>query len=130
MFVKTQNSYMKKILIVEDDCFTVNIYRSLLEKEGYQVWVAPDGQIGYDLFVEAKPDGLLVDLMLPKINGIDLVKKVRALAGLQKLPIIAYTNAFIPALIDRVKAAGADHVFEKGNFTPGVLTTAFREGLA
>ena len=120
---------MKKILIVEDDCFTVNIYRSLFEKEGYHVWVAPDGQIAYDLFLEAKPDGLLVDLMLPKINGIELVKRIRALEGAQKLPIIAYTNAFIPAMIERIKAAGANHVFDKANVTPGVLTTAFREAL-
>jgi DNA-binding response OmpR family regulator len=118
---------MKKILIIEDDFLTALAYRSCLEREGYEVAVATDGQSGYDQLLEFKPEGLLVDLMLPKTNGVDFVKKVRSANGFEKLPIVAFTNAFVPVMIDRIKAAGANRIFDKGTLTPSLLTTTLRE---
>ena len=69
---------MKKILIIEDDSIVAHIYRSRLEKEGYTVEVCEDGQTGFYRIHEVHPQAILLDLMLPKMNGIDILKKIRA----------------------------------------------------
>jgi len=117
---------MKKILIIEDDPIAAHVYRKRLEKEGYQVTVAGDGQSGFDRLIEFRPDGLLLDLMLPKTSGIDLLKAIRNLEFFQKFPVVAYTNAFIPQMIEQALAAGATKVFDKLTMTPAMLAEAFR----
>src|SRR6058998_1283800 len=97
---RAPNWTMKKILIIEDDPIAAYIYRNRLEKEGYRVEVAVDGQSGFDRLVEFRPDGLLLDLMLPKTSGIELLKAIRNLEHFRGLPVIAYTNAFVPNMIE------------------------------
>lgn len=116
---------MKKILIVEDDAITAKIYRSTLEKAGFQIDVAANGQAALDRLNEFAPDGLLADLMMPGIGGIELLKRIRAIPQFQKLPVICYTNAFVSKLVDEAKAAGAAHVFNKSTLTPTMLVEAF-----
>ncbi len=109
---------MKKILIIEDDPIVAHVYRSRLEKEGFQVEVAPDGQLGHHLLHQWKPDGLLLDLMLPKLNGIDLLKKVRAVREFEKLPIVVFTNAYVANMIHEAFSSGASAVYNKSTVTP------------
>jgi len=116
---------MKKILIVEDDTITAKIYRTTLEKAGFQIEVAANGQAALDRLTEFAPDGLLVDLMMPGIGGIELLKRVRAMPPFQSLAVICYTNAFISKLVDEAKAAGAMHVFNKSTLTTTMLVDAF-----
>src|SRR6266513_1012354 len=116
---------MKKILIVEDDTVTAKIYRTRLEKAGFAVETAPNGQAGLDRLNEVAPDGLLVDLMMPGISGIELLKRMRAIPHFQSVPVICYTNAFVQKLIDEAKAAGATHVFDKSTMTTTMLVDAF-----
>jgi CheY-like chemotaxis protein len=109
---------MKKILIIEDDPIVAHVYRSRLEKEGFEVEVAPDGQMGHHLLYQSKPDGLLLDLMLPKLNGIDLLKKVRAVREFEKLPIVVFTNAYVANMIHEAFSSGASAVYNKSTVTP------------
>jgi CheY-like chemotaxis protein len=109
---------MKKILIIEDDPIVGHIYRSRLEKEGFQVEVAADGQTGYYRLYDLKPDVLLLDLMLPKINGIDLLKKIRAVREFQNLPVLVFTNAYVAHMIHEAFASGATAVYNKSSVTP------------
>ena len=120
---------MKKILIVEDDAVTAHAYRGCLERAGYSVQVVPDGQAGLEHVQQSAPDGVLLDLMMPRVNGIQFLKSMRALAHLAAVPVIVYTNAFIPNLVDEAQAAGATRVFAKASLTPQMLTTAFREAI-
>lgn len=69
---------------------------------------------------------MLLDLMMPKVNGIEVLKSVRAMHHLAQIPIMVYTNAFIPNLVDEARAAGATEVFSKTSLTPQTLITAFR----
>jgi CheY-like chemotaxis protein len=121
---------MNNILIIEDDPITAKIYRTRLEKEGYHVEVAGDGQIGFYRLQQSCPDGVLLDLMLPKTSGIELLKKIRQTEGLQHLPVIAYTNAFVPEMIKDALGAGATKVLDKSCVTPATLVDAFRLALA
>src|SRR4051794_2918794 len=120
---------MKKILIIEDDPITGKIYRTLMEKEGCEVEVASDGQSGFERLQEFRPDGLLLDLMLPKTNGIVLLQNIRAMDTFKDLPIVAFTNAFVPELVGTALKAGANKVYDKSSVTRLMLMEAFREGM-
>ncbi|HXJ61818.1 MAG TPA: response regulator [Verrucomicrobiae bacterium] len=109
---------MKKVLIIEDDALVAQIYRSSLEKRGYATETCQDGQSGLSHVQEHKPDAILLDLMLPKLNGIDVLVQMRAQKNLASLPVIVLTNAYIPDMIQEAFAAGASQVFNKANITP------------
>jgi CheY-like chemotaxis protein len=109
---------MKRILIIEDDPIVSHIYRSRFEKEGFEVDVASDGQSGYYRLYDWKPDVLLLDLMLPKLNGIDLLKKIRAVGEFERLPVVVFTNAYVANMIHESFSAGASAVYNKSSVTP------------
>ncbi len=115
----------KKILIVEDDAATAHAYRGCLERAGYSVQVAVDGQAGLEHIQRSAPDGVLLDLMLPKLNGIELLKSIRTFHHLARIPVIVYTNAFVPKLVEEASAAGATQVFSKSSLTPQILIPVF-----
>ena len=112
---------MKKILIIEDDPITAKIYRAMLEKQGCEVEVAADGQRGFERVSEFRPDALLLDLMLPKTSGTEIIQKIRALNCFRDLPIIAFTNAFVPGMVENALKAGATKVFNKSSLTRSML---------
>jgi len=114
-------------LIIEDDAVAALLYRKNLEKSGYEVQVATDGQAGLDQIQQLSPDGVVLDLMMPKLGGISLLKMLRGLPSGADVPVLVITNAYLPRMIDEAMAAGASQVLDKGNLTPHTLTTAFRE---
>jgi CheY-like chemotaxis protein len=69
---------------------------------------------------------MLLDLMMPGVNGIEVLKTVRAMHHLAQIPVMVYTNAFVPHLINEARAAGATEVFSKSGLKPEILVTAFR----
>lgn len=109
---------MKKILIIEDDSVVAHIYRNRLEKEGYTVEVCEDGQAGFYRIHEFHPNGVLLDLMLPKMNGVDILKKIRAEGEFAQIPVIVFTNAYVPNMIQDAMSAGASQVCNKATLTP------------
>lgn len=118
---------MQKILIIEDDSVTARIYRAVLEKREYLVEVSSDGASGFARVIEFRPDGLLLDLMLPDSNGLELLKALRNLD--YNLPVIVYTNAFVPQMVQPANDAGATCIFDKSIMTPLMLVEAFRDSL-
>lgn len=119
----------KTILIVDDDAVTARAYKTSLERQGYEVAVASDGHSGLDLVQQLSPDGVLLDLMMPQLGGIELLKCIRALPHIGNIPVIVYTNAFIPGLIDHAKCVGATETFSKMTLTPNILIHAFQLAL-
>ncbi len=115
---------MKKLLIIEDDPIVAHIYKTRLEKENYQVEVAPDGQSGFYRIYEYAPEAVLLDLMLPKMNGVEILKKIRAQAQFNKTPIIVFTNAYVPNMIQEAFQAGATLVFNKATLSPRQIIEA------
>lgn len=120
---------MKKILIIEDDQLTALVYRKHLEKAGYEVHLAPDGQAGLEAIQQLAPDGVLLDLMMPHLGGIPLLKMLRALPSGGNVPVVVITNAYVPQLVSEAKAAGANQALAKSTMTAQTLATAFREVL-
>ncbi len=121
---------MNKLLIIEDDPIIAHIYQSRLEKEGYEVEVSADGQSGFYRIHEFRPDAVLLDLMLPKLNGVDILKKIRAQAQFQRMPIIVFTNAYVPNMIQESFSAGATQVFNKATLTPRQIIDALQNAIA
>jgi DNA-binding response OmpR family regulator/HPt (histidine-containing phosphotransfer) domain-containing protein len=120
---------MTKILIIEDDPIIANIYRSRLDKEGFQVEIAADGQSGFYRIHESHPEALLLDLMLPKMDGLQILRKIRAQKQFQNMPVIVFTNAFVPNMIQEAVQAGATHVFNKAALTPRQIIDAINQAL-
>ena len=117
---------MNKIIIIEDDAIVARIYESRLEKEGFEVEICADGQSGFYRIYEFHPDAVLLDLMLPKMNGIEILKKIRAQAETQRTPVIVFTNAYVPNMIHEAFQAGANNVFNKATLTPRQVIDALR----
>jgi CheY-like chemotaxis protein/HPt (histidine-containing phosphotransfer) domain-containing protein len=115
---------MKRILIIEDDPIVGHIYRTRLEKEGFEIEVCADGHAGFYRTLEYKPDAVLLDLMLPKMNGIDILKKLRSEPKFARLPVVVFTNAYVPNMIQEAFAAGASQVFNKATLTPRQILDA------
>jgi len=82
---------MKRILLIEDDKDIVELVRYNLEKEGFQVVAASDGLTGLGQLKKSPPDLLLLDLMLPRLSGLEICKEVRRDASLNRLPILILT---------------------------------------
>ena len=120
---------MKKILIIEDDAVTAKVYSSLLTKNGFLVEVAGSVKAGLDRVGEFSPDGVLLDLMLPDSNGLELLKALRAVDGFKTLPVIVYTNLYVPGMTEKAMAAGATKLFDKATLTPTSLVDTFNNYL-
>jgi phosphate regulon transcriptional regulator PhoB len=82
---------MKRVLIIEDDKDIVELVRYNLEKEGYQVAASGDGLSGLATIRKSPPDLLILDLMLPKLSGLDICREVRRDASLNRLPLLMLT---------------------------------------
>ena len=117
---------MKKILIIEDDQIVSNVYRSKLAVEGYQVEVALDGETGLKMMRTFQPDGIVLDLMLPKMSGVEVIKQIRSEADFSKLPIIVFSNTYLTNLIQDAWKAGATKCVSKINCPPKELLELVR----
>lgn len=83
---------MAKILIVDDDGLMVDMYQGKFTDDGFEVVVAVDGQMGFDKALEFKPDLILLDIMMPKVNGLDMLKNLKSNNATNKIPVILLTN--------------------------------------
>ncbi len=109
---------MKKILIIEDDQLVANIYRNKFTVEGFMVEIALDGESGYELVGAFRPDIVILDLMLPKVAGLDLLKKIRSQPALKNLPVIVFSNTYLSNMVQDAWKAGATKCLSKANCTP------------
>jgi two-component system cell cycle response regulator DivK len=97
---------VKKILVVEDDFDTRYVLSIILKAEGYEVVTAGDGEAALAVALEERPDLIVTDLFMPRLNGIDLTRKIRLQEEIGSVPIIAITG-YSDATVERAKAAGA-----------------------
>ncbi len=109
---------MKRVLIVEDDQIVGNIYRHKFQVEGFQVALAGDGETGYKAVADFKPDVVILDLMLPRLNGVEVLRRLRAKPETQSLPVIVLSNAYLSSLVQEAWNAGANQCLIKANCTP------------
>ncbi|TSC75869.1 MAG: two-component system, OmpR family, phosphate regulon response regulator PhoB [Parcubacteria group bacterium Gr01-1014_30] len=112
---------MKKILIIEDDKFLRELIARKLEKEGYETPQAVDGEEGFKKVVSEKPDLVLLDLILPGIDGFELLSKIKNDDQLSRIPVIILSNLGQREDVDKGLSLGAIDYLIKAHFTPAEI---------
>lgn len=118
---------IKKVCIVEDDPDIQEIYKTELTKNGFDVVVASDGVEGLKKIKNELPDVALIDIMMPKMNGLELVKLLKKDERLAKIPLIMLTNLSDEKSV--AKAEDAKFYLVKANFKPEEVVRIVREAL-
>jgi CheY-like chemotaxis protein len=117
---------MKKVLIVEDDLTIARIYQNLIRIEGAQVDIAADGEMAVEMLAHLRPGVVLLDLMLPKQNGVEVLKHIRAQEAFRELPVIVFTNSYMGTLIEEAWNAGATQCLIKAQTSPKQIMDVLR----
>jgi DNA-binding response OmpR family regulator len=115
-----------KILIIEDDQIVANVFRNKFALEGFQAETAPDGEVGLELVDSFRPDAVLLDLILPKLTGLEVMRKIRAKKDFEKLPIVVFSNTYLSQMVQDAWKAGATKCLSKSNSTPRQVIDAVR----
>lgn len=118
---------MKTILFVEDDPVILQAYSPKLKSAGYNVELAPDGLTAMKLLVQLKPDLVLLDIMIPKLDGNDVLRFVRSTDALKATPIVILSNASMADLSLEARSLGAESIFLKSQCTPAQLLEAVNQ---
>jgi len=109
---------MKSILLIEDDPFLIDIYSTKLKEEGYGVEVADDGEEALDKIKAHKPDLILLDIVLPNVNGWEILRRIKKEEDLKNLKIIILSNLAEKEEVEKGMSSGADKYLVKAHFTP------------
>lgn len=119
-----------KVLLVEDDSFLRDLISQKLIKEGFQVSQGIDGEDGFRKATEEKPHIVLLDLILPGLDGFEVLKKIRAEAHISKTPVIILSNLGQKDDIEKGIQLGATDYLVKAHNTPGEIIEKVKETLA
>lgn len=107
----------QKVLIVEDDEYIARAYRVGLEQAGFSVRVARDGAEGLLEVAREAPDVIILDIVMPEMDGIDMLKQLRGHASTRSLPVLVLTNSISPSQIPQVKQYGVLDILVKADWT-------------
>jgi len=114
----TEEKTNKKILMIEDERIIVDLLKRKSEKEGYQVSVGRDGVEGLEKMREDKPELILLDIVMPRMGGLEVMEKMREDDELKDIPIVVISNSGQPIELDRAKKLGAKDWLVKTEFDP------------
>ena len=103
----------KAVLFIEDNFHTRRIVRKILSSKGYDVVEAEDGIKGFEMIRDLQPPLVLLDIALPGIDGIEILKRVKADAALQDIPVIAVTASAMQGDRERFIEAGCNEYLPK-----------------
>lgn len=107
----------KTILIIDDEEALQKTLGEFLQSNGYQIISALDGEIGFSLIKEKKPDLILLDIIMPKKNGLDVLKLLKNDPEAKDIPVIVLTNLAEVADVDKALNLGATTYLVKGDHT-------------
>ena len=105
-----------KLLIIEDEMSLANVLRIKFEQSNFEVYVAGEGGLGIELAKENIPDIILLDLILPKESGFDILKKIKKIDEIKDIPVIILTNSNRANEVDKGFELGAVDYLLKAHF--------------
>jgi CheY-like chemotaxis protein len=120
---------MSKILLIEDDKILLEMYNDKFTNEKFELETASDGQDGINKMKSFQPDVVLLDLIMPKVSGFDVLKMRKADPTLSKIPVLVLTNIYADAE-DLVKNWGVEYFLLKSNNTPETIVKKVKEILS
>ncbi len=121
---------MLKVLIVEDDQMLLDMYAAKFEAEGFTVFKAGDGAAGLELAKQEKPDAILLDVIMPKLDGFATLEALKADKAFASTPIVMLTNLGQAEDVKKGKELGASDYFVKANQTPSEIVEKIKKLLA
>ena len=121
---------MTKVAIIEDDQAISQMYRIKFESEGYQVETAENGKLGLELAENMKPDIILLDLMMPEMNGDEMLTKLRATSWGKNIKVIILTNMGEQEAPESLKQQNVRRFIVKAEMTPRQVAEMVKQELA
>jgi CheY-like chemotaxis protein len=121
----------KKILIVNEDATFIEVYTEILEKAGFEVDSVQNGKSGLNRIMKEKPDLVLLGIILPTMNGFDILKVVKEKETTRNIPILVCSHLTSPGSPEEeeAKEMNATAVFYKAACTPEIILEAARKAL-
>ena len=119
----------RKILIVEDDGFLIQMYAAKLEMEGFKVVAAVDGEKALRMVKKEEPDLILLDLLLPKKDGFQVLAELKKDQAVKDIPVVVLSNLGQKEDINRCLALGAKDYLIKAHFVPGEVVAKIKKFL-
>jgi len=114
--IRPLQKIMKKILFIEDEPTLQKAIGQFLEQEGYQVTSALDGELGLEMAKKDKPDLILLDIVLPKKDGFEVLKELKENEITKDIPVIVLTNLENDADVEKAISLGATTYLVKANY--------------
>ncbi|MDO8436486.1 MAG: response regulator, partial [bacterium] len=108
----------KTVLIIEDEELIIQLLQKKLTKEGYNVLVARDGVEGLKEIKEKMPDLILLDIIMPRMDGFSVMEEAQKDKEMKKIPIIIVSNSGQPVELDKAQKLGARDWLIKAEFDP------------
>jgi CheY-like chemotaxis protein len=121
---------MAKLLITEDDPLMSRMYQKIFTFEGFEVVMAADGQEGLDKAREVNPTLILLDVMMPKLNGLQVLEKLKADPATKAIPVIMLTNLAGQQDAENALSKGAIKYIVKSEYDPKQVADMVKEILA
>jgi DNA-binding response OmpR family regulator len=121
---------MNKVLIVEDDPFLADIYITKFTQEGFNVRMAGDGETGLQKLEEEKPEIILLDIILPRMDGFAVLKKIKEDPKFKDIPVLLLTNLGQKEEIERGLKLGASQYLIKAHHSPKEVIELVKKTLA
>jgi DNA-binding response OmpR family regulator len=120
---------MKNILLVEDDSFLIDIYTTKMKESGFSVEVASEGEEAVRKAKEQQFDLVLLDIVLPKVDGWDILRQIKAESKLKDLKVIIISNLSQKEEVEKGMNLGADKYLIKAHYTPSEVVKEIKEVL-
>lgn len=126
---KRQHKEKAKILVVEDDRLFSDIYATKLAEEGFEPLMATDGEEGMRQHLAHKPAVILLDIILPKVTGLEMLERIRAHEdpAVRDVPVIVVTNLNQDTYVDKMRAFGVKAYFIKADVLFSQVLEKIRE---
>jgi len=121
---------MAKILIIEDDPLMSRMYQKIFTFEGYTVVMSPNGEDGLEKIRKEKPNLILLDVMMPKMNGLQVLEKAKADPEIKSIPVIMLTNLAGTQDAETALSKGAVKYIVKSEYEPKEVAKMVKEILA
>lgn len=110
-----------KIVLIEDSATTRAIYKALFQRLGFEVHEAEDAKKGWQIICDQKPDIIVLDMIMPEISGLELLKRIRSYPFSKDIPVLVLTSVDDPEQIKDIYRQGADHYCLKSMVSTDVM---------
>ena len=118
-----------KVALIEDEEVLLNVLKDKLEKEGFEVYPAVDGEDGLGVIKDKQPDIILLDILMPKMDGFGVLGHLKNDEALSKIPVIIISNSGQPVEIDKALELGVRDYLVKAEFDPQEVVDKIRKQL-